>query len=66
MKRGNIDHKLDLKPKVKSDSTAIRKMRHTTQQLNDAGQKMVGLMKPKKVVGLLKKGKEKLLEREEE
>ncbi len=66
VKRGNIDRKLDLKPKIKSNSTTIRKMRHTTQQLNDAGQKVVGLMKPKKVVGLLKKGKEKLLEREEE
>ncbi len=43
VKRGNIDRKLDLKPKIKSSSTTIRKMRHTGRQINDAGQKVVNL-----------------------
>lgn len=41
VKRGNIDRDLDLKPKIQSKSTAIRKMKRTGHQLNAAGKKVV-------------------------
>lgn len=41
VKRGNIDMDLDLKPKIQSRSTAIRKMKRTGHQLNAAGRKVV-------------------------
>ncbi len=41
VKRGNIDTDLDLKPKIHSKSTALRKMRRTGHQINAAGKKVV-------------------------
>lgn len=41
VKRGNIDTDLDLKPKIKSKSTAMRKVKRTGHQLNAAGKKVV-------------------------
>lgn len=41
VKRGNIDTDLDLKPKIQSKSTAIRKMKRTGHQINEAGRKVV-------------------------
>lgn len=41
VKRGNIDTALDLKPKIQSRSTAIRKMKRTGHQLNAASKKVV-------------------------
>lgn len=41
VKRGNIDPDLDLKPKIKSKSTAMRKMKRTGHQINAAGKKVV-------------------------
>lgn len=41
VKRGNIDTGLDLKPKIQSKSTAIRKMKRTGHQINAAGKKVV-------------------------
>lgn len=41
VKRGNIDTNLDLKPKIRSRSTALRKMKRTGHQINAAGKKVV-------------------------
>lgn len=41
VKRGNIDTDLDLKPKIHSKSTAMRKMKRTGHQINAAGKKVV-------------------------
>lgn len=48
VKRGNIDRSLDLKPKIQSKSTAIRKMRRTGHQLNAAGKKVVHFIRSRK------------------
>ena len=51
VKRGNIDTSLDLKPKIQSKSTAMRKMKRTGHQLNAAGRKVVHFIqksRPKK------------------
>ncbi len=41
VKRGNIDPILDLKPKIKSKSTTMRKMKRTGHQINAAGKRVV-------------------------
>ena len=48
VKRGNIDTSLDLKPKIQSKSTAIRRMRRTGHQLNAAGKKVVHFIRRNK------------------
>lgn len=53
VKRGNIDTSLDLKPKIQSKSTAMRKMKRTGHQLNAAGRKVVHFIqksRPKKKI----------------
>lgn len=50
VKRGNIDTDLDLKPKIQSRSTTIRKMKRTGHQINAAG---------KRVVHFIRKNREK-------
>ena len=45
VKRGNIDTGLDLKPKIQSKSTTMRKMKRTGHQINAAGKKVVHFIK---------------------